>query len=237
MTDVAARFRAFKAEAPHWATLLAQVPARHILRHDTAHPAFHGCIDWHSACHAAWALLAHRRLTGDARYDGDRRRHPDAGQAGGGSGRPGGAAAVRDALWPRLVPASGSGGSAGYRFDPADLRRTRRRGLAHGAVPRPDGRSLCPRIRQSMLGADQPVGLRRSSKPVPISPTIVRETAQRHGYRSLDRLPAEAEEETWPDFMAVTPMFCELLVRAGACRGRNGDGQGRRPAQGVASRH
>src|SRR5262249_17268162 len=35
---------------------------------DTAHPAFHGCIDWHSACHATWALLAHRRLTGDAKY-------------------------------------------------------------------------------------------------------------------------------------------------------------------------
>src|ERR1700760_2406014 len=68
MTDVAARFRAFQTEAPNWAALLAQVPARHIRRHDTAHPAFHGCIDWHSACHAAWALLAYEGLTGDAQY-------------------------------------------------------------------------------------------------------------------------------------------------------------------------
>src|SRR5450755_4328262 len=69
MTDVAARFRTFQSEIPHWAELLAQVPARHVLRHDTSHPAFHGCIDWHSACHATWALLAHRGLTGDARYE------------------------------------------------------------------------------------------------------------------------------------------------------------------------
>ena len=33
---------------------------------------------------------------------------------------------------------------------------------------------------------------------------------------SLDQLPAETEEESWPDFMAVTPAFCELVVRAGA---------------------
>ncbi|HEY0465285.1 MAG TPA: hypothetical protein VGC79_13810, partial [Polyangiaceae bacterium] len=32
----------------------------------------------------------------------------------------------------------------------------------------------------------------------------------------LDRLPGESEEEGWPDFMAVTPLFCELLLRAGA---------------------
>jgi hypothetical protein len=32
----------------------------------------------------------------------------------------------------------------------------------------------------------------------------------------LDRLPEESEEENWPDFMAVTPMYCEMLVRTGA---------------------
>ena len=69
MSDVVARFRAFQTEVPHWADLLAEVPARHVQRHDTAHPAFHGCIDWHSACHATWALLAHRALTGGARYE------------------------------------------------------------------------------------------------------------------------------------------------------------------------
>ncbi|MBV9541195.1 MAG: DUF2891 family protein, partial [Alphaproteobacteria bacterium] len=69
MTDVAARFRTFLTEAPHWAALLAQVPAKHVLRHDTAHPAFHGCIDWHSACHGVWALLAYQGLTGDTQYE------------------------------------------------------------------------------------------------------------------------------------------------------------------------
>ena len=67
MSDAAARFRAFQSEGAHWVSLLAQVPAQHVLRHDTIHPAFHGCIDWHSACHATWALLAARGLTGDGR--------------------------------------------------------------------------------------------------------------------------------------------------------------------------
>jgi hypothetical protein len=32
----------------------------------------------------------------------------------------------------------------------------------------------------------------------------------------LDRLPTEADEEAWPDFMAVTPMYCELMARTEA---------------------
>jgi len=32
----------------------------------------------------------------------------------------------------------------------------------------------------------------------------------------LERLPAETEEQGWPDFMAVTPAYCELMVRSGA---------------------
>jgi len=39
-----------------------------IVRHDTANPAFHGCVDWHSAVHATFALLAISRLTGDPVY-------------------------------------------------------------------------------------------------------------------------------------------------------------------------
>lgn len=38
------------------------------VRTDTSHPAFHGCIDWHSAVHANWALHALTRLTGDEAY-------------------------------------------------------------------------------------------------------------------------------------------------------------------------
>jgi hypothetical protein len=44
---------------------------------------------------------------------------------------------------------------------------------------------------------------------------IVEETAAQM-LPALDRLPEETEEAAWPDFMAVTPMFCELTVRSGA---------------------
>jgi DUF2891 family protein len=40
-----------------------------VARRDTGHAAFHGCIDWHSAVHGAWALLAYRRMTGDTLCD------------------------------------------------------------------------------------------------------------------------------------------------------------------------
>jgi hypothetical protein len=36
-----------------------------VRRKDTGHAAFHGCIDWHSAVHGAWALTAYGRMTGD----------------------------------------------------------------------------------------------------------------------------------------------------------------------------
>lgn len=37
-------------------------------RNDTDHPAFRGCVDWHSAVHGVWALIAYQRATGDAQY-------------------------------------------------------------------------------------------------------------------------------------------------------------------------
>ena len=37
-------------------------------RQDTDHPAFKGCVDWHSAVHGVWALIACQRATGDAQY-------------------------------------------------------------------------------------------------------------------------------------------------------------------------
>lgn len=39
-----------------------------IMRDDTANPAFHGCVDWHSAVHATFSLLAISRFTGDQAY-------------------------------------------------------------------------------------------------------------------------------------------------------------------------
>lgn len=39
-----------------------------VTRKDTHHPAFHGCIDWHSAVHGTYALLAVARMTGERQY-------------------------------------------------------------------------------------------------------------------------------------------------------------------------
>ena len=47
---------------------LAAAVREALARTDTDHIAFHGCIDWHSAVHGAWALTAYTRLTGDTRY-------------------------------------------------------------------------------------------------------------------------------------------------------------------------
>lgn len=48
---------------------LVEPPARCIVRRDTAHPVFHGCIDWHSSVHATWAMIAAMRLSGVKRYE------------------------------------------------------------------------------------------------------------------------------------------------------------------------
>lgn len=47
---------------------LAQQVAYCVGRRDTSHPAFHGCIDWHSSVHGVWALIAYTRMSGDHRY-------------------------------------------------------------------------------------------------------------------------------------------------------------------------
>ena len=43
---------------------LAEVVEQGFIRHDTEHPVFCGCIDWHSSVHGAYALLTAARLTG-----------------------------------------------------------------------------------------------------------------------------------------------------------------------------
>jgi DUF2891 family protein len=47
---------------------LARQVAHASRRQDTGHPAFRGCVDWHSAVHGVWALMAYQRATGDAQY-------------------------------------------------------------------------------------------------------------------------------------------------------------------------
>jgi hypothetical protein len=49
---------------------LAATIRRCVERKDTGHAAFHGCIDWHSAVHGAWALTAYGRATGDRQHAG-----------------------------------------------------------------------------------------------------------------------------------------------------------------------
>ncbi len=40
-----------------------------VRRHDTRHPAFHGCIDWHSSVHGNWALTAYGAALRDQRFE------------------------------------------------------------------------------------------------------------------------------------------------------------------------
>jgi len=49
-------------------TALAERVEESFLRRDTDHPAFCGCIDWHSSVHGAYALLTASRLTGQRRW-------------------------------------------------------------------------------------------------------------------------------------------------------------------------
>jgi hypothetical protein len=44
---------------------MAETTAVAVRRSDTAHPVFHGCIDWHSSVHGHWALLRIARVTGE----------------------------------------------------------------------------------------------------------------------------------------------------------------------------
>jgi hypothetical protein len=214
MSGVAARFRAFQLEVPHWVELLAQVPARHVQRHDTIHPAFHGCIDWHSACHATWALLAHLAITGDAKYealvDGILMPAKIAAERADLAARPqfempyGRAWFLRLALEDRLVT-----GSTRLQFMARDVAASlATQFCAHATDPYArEYANPCWALINLMDYADAEGRADLTA--------IVRETAERM-LPSFDRLPAESEEDSWPDFMAVTPMFCELVVRAGA---------------------
>ena len=214
MADVGSRLRAFQSEIPHWVELLAQVPARHVQRHDTNHAAFHGCIDWHSACHATWALLAHRRITGDVRYESlvDSILMPAklGAEAADLSARPqfempyGRAWFLRLALEDRLVT-----GSTRLTFMARDVATSL---TAHFGERPPD-----PFAREYANPCWALINLLDYSAVESRSDltSLVQDMARRM-LPALERLPAQSEESEWPDFMAVTPMLCELAVRSGA---------------------
>jgi hypothetical protein len=212
---VAARFRAFLRDAPHWADLLAQVPAEHVQRHDTSHPVFHGCIDWHSACHGIWALLAHRSITLNARYE----------------------RLVDDLLMPTLLLQE----AADLAERPDFEMPYGRAWLLRLAL---EDRIVTGSTRLTLLAqaaAASMVAHYRAVPPKPLSReyanpcwamvnlldyaqvegrsdliAFAQETTVAHILPALDRLPDAAEEDRWPDFMAVTPSLCDLLVRTGA---------------------
>ena len=62
--------RALVAERAAIASRLAAQSAYCTARRDTGHAAFAGCIDWHSAVHGTWSLVAYELATGDRRYSG-----------------------------------------------------------------------------------------------------------------------------------------------------------------------
>jgi len=214
MSSVAARFRAFLAEAPHWVELLAQVPAEHVRRHDTIHPAFHGCIDWHSACHATWALLACQRLTGNRAHapivdeilmpqklaleEADLKARPDFEMPYGR------AWFLRLALEDRLVT-----GSTRLTFFA--------RAVADSLVGRYRAAAPDPFAREYANPAWALTNLldyaRVENKPEYAA--FAKEMVSAHFVPALDRLPSPVTEESWTDFMAVTPMLCEIVVRTG----------------------
>lgn len=210
MPDVAARFRAFLADAPHWADLLAAVPAQHVQRHDTAHPCFHGCVDWHSACHATWALLAHRRVTGARIYepivDAILMPRDLLAEARDLAARPdfempyGRAWLLRLAIEDRLVTGSTRLSEFGRAIAQSLVEHYR------GAAPDPFKREYANPSWALINLLDYAVVENRSDIA-----SFVRDCA-RHLSNALDSLPQD--ESTWSDFMAVTPNLCELLLRA-----------------------
>ncbi len=58
----------FCAMRMEYLAALAEVVERGMKQKDTAHPAFCGCIDWHSSVHGTYALLTAARLTRKSRW-------------------------------------------------------------------------------------------------------------------------------------------------------------------------
>ena len=58
----------FCASRLEYLRALGEVVEQGFTRRDTLHPAFCGCIDWHSSVHGAYALLTAARLTGYHRW-------------------------------------------------------------------------------------------------------------------------------------------------------------------------
>ena len=53
---------------PNAARALSAPITQCVVRDDTTHPVFHGCVDWHSAVHGNYALRVISRLTNDTKF-------------------------------------------------------------------------------------------------------------------------------------------------------------------------
>ncbi len=58
-------WESFRASRLDYLSALAAPIAEGVTRQDTTHPAFRGCVDWHSCVHGLYALLTVSRLTGE----------------------------------------------------------------------------------------------------------------------------------------------------------------------------
>src|SRR5262249_7588564 len=58
----------FVDQRESWLYALSEPILSCVQQQDTTHPAFHGCIDWHSAVHGTWALHALYRITDEDAY-------------------------------------------------------------------------------------------------------------------------------------------------------------------------
>jgi hypothetical protein len=217
MSEASERLRAFLADAPHWVDLLAEVPARHVLRHDTDHPVFHGCVDWHSACHGVWALIAHRGLTRDVAYAPivDALLAPEkiALEAADLGRRPnfempyGRAWFLRLALEDRLVTGSRRLTLMAREVAVSIVAFYREN------LPDPFAREYA-NASWALNNLFDYATVEENREVVEFVRNISSRMAGQIKY-----LPPAVEEASWPDFMAVTANFAELLVRTGAVGG------------------
>jgi len=215
MDDAAARFRGFLADTPHWLDLLAVVPAAYVARRDTEHPAFHGCVDWHSACHGVWALLAYQRATGDARYrtvaDAILTPANIAAEASDLASRLDFEMPYGRAWFLRLAIEDRAAGGGERLTAMADAVARSLRDRYAAAPPDPFAREYenPAWAFASMLDYARAFGHADLE-------AFVAEQTRAHFLPALDRLPPAEEEESWPDFMAVSHVLTELILRAGA---------------------
>ncbi|MGH8232347.1 MAG: DUF2891 family protein [Steroidobacteraceae bacterium] len=56
--DTPPELASLRAARPAMVRALVVASERCVERTDTSHPVFHGCIDWHSAAHGIWSLVA-----------------------------------------------------------------------------------------------------------------------------------------------------------------------------------